>query len=311
MSEPALTDWLLQAATPSIRYQTLRVLLDLPESDPAVRQAWQAMQVEGPIPAILSKQSQTGAWKGEKSFYTPKYTSTHWSMLLLVELGADPSDPGLQRSAGFMLEVKDKKRFSWVDSDAPGLSCLWGNMLRYVLYSGLGDDPRLERVISTLTREPQTSWRCTYNSGEPCAWGAARALWALAGLPDTMKTQVVQGAIRSACGLLLDEHDIMKADYPKRSKGKTSPLWRHLSFPLFYQADRLFVLRLLAALNLLDLPSAQPALDWLESIRLSNGQWSGASPFAQRTWESLGDSQETRRWVSLQAAQVLKAAHRI
>ena len=311
MSETMLIDWLLQASTPSIRYQTQRFLLDLPESDPSVQAARQAMQSEGPIPAILAQQSESGAWKGEHSFYTPKYTSTHWSMLLLVELGADPADPLLQRGAGYMLDAKEQHRFRWINSEAPGLSCLWGNMLRYIVYSGFQDDPRLEKVIATLTREPQTGWRCEYNGGGSCAWGAARALWGFAGLPDSMKTPAVQAAIRSACALLLDEYDLMKADYPKPSRGKISPLWRHLNFPLFYQADRLFVLRLLAELDLLDLPSAQPALDWLESTRLSNGQWSGASPFRQRTWTSLGDEQETRRWVSLQAARVLKAARRI
>ena len=311
MSEPALTDWLMQANTPSIRYQTLRFLLDLPESDPAVLQAREAMRSEGPIPVILERQAATGAWKGEHSFYTPKYTSTHWSMLLLVELDADPADPLLQRGAAYMLDAKEQHRLRWLDSDTPGLSCLWGNMLRYIAYNGFHRDPRLEKVIGSLTREPQTGWRCPYNSGEPCAWGAARSLWGLAGLPAAMRTPAVEAAIQSICSLLLDEHDLMKADYPKRSKGKTSPLWRHLSFPLFYQADRLFVLRLLAELDLLDLPSAQPALDWLETARLSNGQWSGASPFRQRTWTSLGDEQETRRWVSLQAARVLKAARRL
>jgi hypothetical protein len=310
MPDTTLIDWLLQASTPSLRYQTLRRLLDLPETDPSVLQARQSMQTEGPIPAILEHQGETGSWKGERSFYTPKYTSTHWSMLLLVELDADPADPPLQRGARFMLDAKDKHRFRWINSDAPGLSCLWGNMLRYIVYSGLQDDPRLEKVIASLTREPQTSWRCEYNGEKPCAWGAARALWAFAGLPESLKTPAVQAAIHSACSLLLDEHDMMKADYPFWSKGKISSLWRHLNFPLFYQADRLFVLRLLAELDLLDLPGAQPALDWLESIRSDDGRWSGANPFRQRTWDSLGDEQETRRWVSLQAASVLKAAGR-
>jgi hypothetical protein len=108
----------------------------------------------------------------------------------------------------------------------------------------------------------------------------------------------------------LDEHDLLKADYPKWRRGKTSPLWRHLNFPLFYHADRLFVLRTLAELDLLDQPGAQPALDWLASLRSADGRWTGVSPFRQRTWTSLGDEQETWRWVSLQAARVLKAARR-
>jgi hypothetical protein len=188
-----------------------------------------------------------------------------------------------------------------------GLSCFWGNLLRYAVYSGLQDDPRLDEVLASLTREVQTGWCCRYNGETPCAWGAGRALWGFAGLPDAMQTPAVQAAIQSACHLLLNEHDLMKADYPTWRKGKKSPLWSRLNFPLFYQADRLSVLRALAELHLLALPGAQSALDWLASSRTAEGRWSGSSPFRQRTWASLGDDQETQRWVSLQAALVLKA----
>jgi hypothetical protein len=310
MSEPAFIDWLLQASTPSIRYLTLRRLLDLPETDPAVQHAWQAMHAEGPIPAILAGQSATGAWKGESSYYTPKFTSTHWSMLLLAELAADPADPRIQRGARFMLDVKEQSVLHWLNGDTHGLSCFWGNLLRYGMHNGLQDDPRLENVITSLTQEVQTGWRCKYNGETPCAWGAARALWAFAGLPEALKTPAVQAAIQSACRLLLDDHDLMKTDYPTLIRGKTSDLWSRLNFPLFYQADRLLVLRALAELDLLDQPSARPALDWLASTRSKDGRWSGASPFRRRTWDSLGDRQETLRWVSLQAALVLKSARR-
>jgi hypothetical protein len=311
MFEPTLIDWLLQASAPSIRYLTLRNLLDAPEQDPAVQQAWLAMHTAGPIPAILAQQSETGAWKGDKSFYTPKFTSTHWSMLLLTELAADPANPGMQLGARFMLDTKEKHLLRWFRSDVHGMSCFWGNLLRYTVYSGFQNDPRLEEVIASLTQEVQTSWRCKYNSGERCAWGAGRALWAFAGLPDKMKTPAVQAAIQSACNLLLDEHDLMKADYPSWYKGKPNSLWSRLNFPLFYQVDRLLVLRALAKLELLDLPGAQPALNWLEASRADNGRWSGASPYRRRTWDCISDRQETQRWVSLHAAVVLQLAHRL
>ena len=102
----------------------------------------------------------------------------------------------------------------------------------------------------------------------------------------------------------------MKADHPTWSKGKPNSLWSRLNFPLFYQVDRLLALRALAALELIDLPGARPALDWLEASREANGHWSGASPYRRRTWEVLGDNHEIRRWVSLHAALVLKAARR-
>jgi hypothetical protein len=310
MPEPAFPDWLLAASSPSIRYLTLRRLLDLPESDKTVQQARQAMQAEGPIPSILAQQSPAGSWIGEKSYYTPKFTSTHWSMLLLAELAADPADPRLPRGARFMLDAKEKSVLHWINHDTHGMSCFWGNLLRYVVHSGLQDDPRLERALVSLTQEVESGWRCDYNDDKPCAWGAGRALWAFAGLPERLKTPPVHTAIQSACHFLLDDYDILKADYPTWSAGKVSPLWSRLNFPLFYQSDRLLVLRALAELNLLDLPAAQRLLDWLEARRSQLGRWSGASPFRRRTWRSLGDKQETDRWVSLQAALVLKAAGR-
>jgi hypothetical protein len=105
----------------------------------------------------------------------------------------------------------------------------------------------------------------------------------------------------------LDEYKLEKANYPKPKKGKTHPLWFKLNFPLFYQADIMFVLRILADLGVLDHPGAGKALDWLTKKRGKNGRWRGSSPFRQRTWVVLGDRKETDRWVSLHSASVLSA----
>ena len=75
-----------------------------------------------------------------------------------------------------MLDAKEQHRLRWLDSDAPGLSCLWGDMLRYVAYSGFQADPRLEKVIGSLTHEPQTGCALpSTTAAKPCAWGGERA----------------------------------------------------------------------------------------------------------------------------------------
>ncbi|MEZ4518816.1 MAG: hypothetical protein R3C44_19030 [Chloroflexota bacterium] len=48
-----------------------------------------ALMSEGPVPTIFGKQTEQGDWADEQSYYTPKYVSTHWSMLLLEELAVD------------------------------------------------------------------------------------------------------------------------------------------------------------------------------------------------------------------------------
>jgi hypothetical protein len=107
---------------------------------------------------------------------------------------------------------------------------------------------------------------------------------------------------------LLEEHSLVEANYPTPDKGGIHPMWFRLNFPLFYQADILFVLRALSELGYIDHPGAADALDWLREKRQRNLAWRGANPFRSRTWKSLGDRDETNRFVSLHAALVLKAA---
>lgn len=301
--------WLLEAQTPSIRYLTLTRLLELEPAHADVQAARQAMETSGPIPAILAGQSESGAWQGEKGYYTPKYTSTHWSMLLLAELAADAQDARVKRGAAHMLEVTQPGLEQRLEKGVHGWTCLWANLLRYTVHAGLAQDARVEAVIAALLLDGlQFGWRCPYNEEQPCAWGAARALWGLAALPKGLRTAQVQATIQMAIDFLLVEHELVTAEYPSWSGGHRSELWDRLNFPLFYQADILFVLRALADAHALDHPAAQPALAWLAGRRKPSGQWCGASPFRQRTWRAIGDGQETDRWVSLQAAMVLKQA---
>jgi hypothetical protein len=307
MNQTDFTHWLLAARTPSLRYLTLRHLLGRPEADADVQAAWQEMKVAGPIPAILAAQTVAGHWAGERSYYTPKYTSTHWSMLLLTELAADGADPRLQKGATFMLAATQDELEQAIREGTHGLSCFWGNLLRYAVHCGQADDPRVQAIVCYLVHDAQEAgWRCSHNDELPCAWGAARAMWGLAALPARHRSAPTAVAIQSGLAFLLETHSLVEANYP--TSGHIQPLWFRLNFPLFYQVDILFVLRVLAELGVLDHPGARPSLEWLAARRRPNGHWRGASPFRQRTWTVLADPEETNRWVSLQAALILQPA---
>ncbi len=301
-----LTGWLLESPSPSIRYLTLRQLLDRPETDRDVEVAQAAIMTGGPGPAILTQQTPAGNWAGEHGYYTPKYTSTHWSMLLMAELAADGADPRLQRGVEFMLQDTLAWLTRALEQNEHGLACFWGNLLRYALHCGRGDDPRTQDITHYLIHEALGScWRCKHNNELPCIWGCARALWGLAAIPAGERTAQMEAAIENGLAFILDAFDLVAADYP--TPGKIHTLWQRLNFPLFYQVDILFVLRLLAELGALDHPRAQQALDWLRDRRTKAGRWRGASPYRSRTWP-LGEQDDTHRWVSLQAAVVLQAA---
>jgi hypothetical protein len=306
MSEQTLIDWLLEAQTPSIRYLTLRDLLNIPEDDKQLQAARAAIRTSGPAPAILARQAENGSWIGEKSFYTPKYTSTHWSMSLLAELAVDENDPGGRKGAEHMLDDTRGRILRRQEEGTHGWTCFWAHLLRYAVHFGFLEDPRVADVAAALAHDGlRAEWRCEHNSENPCAWGAARALWALAAVPAEKRSVEVEATIQRALAFLLEEYDMLRADYPTWEEGQVSLLWSRLSFPLFYQADILVVLRSLAELGRLDHPGAEPVLDWLRKRQIADGRWRGGSPFRGRTWRELGDRQETERWISLQAAWVL------
>ena len=310
--EDVFTRYLLQSTIPSIRYQTLTGLLGLRKNEPRVAEARQAIVTDGPVPAILAQQADSGAWKGERGYYTPKYVSTHWSMTLLAELGADGLDARFRKGAEHMLEATADELSQRMQTGTLGFSCFWGNLLRYTVQAGLVDDPRLERVVEYAAQDLlEGPCRCVHNTDAPCAWGVVRTLWGLAALPRARRTGKVAQAIEHGTGFLLDSFSLVEANYPLPGSGKISPHWFNLNFPLFYQVDILFTLRVLDELGLLGHLGAQPALDWLERQRGKNGRWPGDSPFRQRTWRGMGSPTETTRWVSLQAARILLHAGRI
>lgn len=309
---PDFVTWLLNAETPSIRYQTLTKLLGYPATEARVVEARQSILHSGPVPAILAHQSKTGQWQGEHSYYTPKYFSTHWSLMLLAELSVDGGDARFQQGVCHMLEITADWLAKGLETRQLGFSCFWGNMLRYALQAGLGDEVSVEKVAHYAALDLQTGpCRCEHNSGYACAWGVARTLWGLAAIPKVRRTREVNQAIKTGVRFLLDSSSLVKASYPAPNGGGANPLWFKLNFPLFYQADILFTLRVLGELGMLAHPGAQPALDWLEQSRKPNGRWPGRSPFRQRTWRELGGREETERWVSLQAGWVLQQAGRI
>jgi hypothetical protein len=307
MFDRTFTSWLLDAETPTIRYLTLCHLLDRPSTDPDLLAARSTIMETGPVPAILAKQTEEGHWHTRRSYYSPKYTSTHWSMMLLAEFHADGSHPGIQRGVDTMLESTLAKSRDALGGGQLDLACFWGNLLRYTAQFGRTDDPRVPTVVDNLVYGlTRSDSKCYANDHLPCSWGAVRALWGLAALPADLRSPAVEEAVEAGLAMLFEDYDPVAADYP--TPGRRSDHWGRLSYPLFYQADVLFVLRIAAELDALDHPGAQPALAWLADRSLKNGRWRGASPYRRRTHDDIVEREETDRWVSLYAAMILKQA---
>jgi len=296
--------WLLEKSDPAVRALTLRQLLDRGPRDAELRETQQRAMTSPPISTILRRQRADGAWPGQ-DMYVPKYQGTHWSNLLLVEYGADPGDPRVKRAARRVLEdlsSEDQGEMGWVLSRDHGGSCFTGNVVRYVALAGYGSDARLEPLVQRLVRDSKKfDAACWINGEDPCAWGYARLVWGLAALPEAARTREVERTLRRGVEFLLS-YKLERGRYPTATE--PSYLWRQLSFPLFYQADVLFVLRAIDAAGELDDPRAQPAIAWLLARQDERGRWGGRAPYADR----MPSRVDASKWVTLQVLTLLKHA---
>jgi hypothetical protein len=289
--------WLLERRDPAVRAQTLELIEDRSSRDPEVRDAKARAMTSPPISTILKRQRADGRWSDD--YYSPKFTSTHWELLQLVEYGADGGDPRVRRGARRMLEdFAEVPR--WMRDH--GVSCFFGNLLRYLSQAGYGTDPRMEPIVERLCRDSKKFEAACYINGElPCAWGYSRLLWGLAALPESARTREVERTLRRGTEWLLS-YKLERGAYPTESN--PSHLWRSASFPLFYQADVLFVLRVLADVDALSDPRAAGAIAWLLARQDERGRWHGRSPYADRMPAKI----DADKWITLQAAHVLKSA---
>lgn len=310
MDENSVIEWLLESPTASIRYKTLRDLVNLPAGHPDCLKTYSIIQTEGPVPAILNQQVELGRWNYPQHYYTPKYTSTHWSMMLLEELVCDPNEERFQAAVEFMLSSTYTQIEKYMLDQNTGWTCFWGNIIRYCVYAGKLADSRLHSMIN-LTAKSLVNEKCTceWNWQMPCVWGAARSIWGLILIPKSDRSNIIEEAIQSGLAFVLENINLILAKQPNPIEHKTHQIWNRLNFPLFYQADILFVLRLLFELDQLNHPLATNLLTWLSSKQKPNGRWQGSNPFRQRTYKELGDKDETARWVTLQAASILKKAN--
>jgi len=295
--------WLLERSDPAVRATALRALLERGPRDPELREAQTRAMSAPPISTILKRQGIDGRWAGP-SMYAPKYLSSHWQSLLLVEYGVDPGDPRVRRGARRILEDLSLRPngVGWVLDQDHGMSCFTGNVVRYVALAGYGGAPRLEPLVERLVRDSKKfDAACSINDENPCAWGYARLVWGLAALPESARTRDVERTLRRGVEFLFS-YTVERGAYP--APYGASHLWRQLSFPLFYQVDVLFVLRAIDAAGEIEDPRAQPALAWLLGRQDPRGRWGGRAPYADR----MPSRVDASKWVTLQVATILKHA---
>lgn len=321
--EPSVLDWLLEKSNPSVRYQTLRRLLGLRQTDSQVREATAEIMDSAPVRTILAAQQEGGNWLAPGQFYTGKYRSTVWELLVLAELGADPSDKRIRAACTFILERSQDRASGGFSASGSALAggqhtqvipCLTGNMLWVLVHFGFREDARVQQAIDWITTYQRfddgidaapTGW--PYDRYEMC-WGrhtcfmgVVKALKGLAEIRPKDRSPAVQGTIARGAEFMLAHHIFKRSHHLDRV---SKPGWRRFGFPLMYQTDALEILNLLLDLGYRD-PRMNEAFDLVETRRGPDGRWLLENSYNDRLLTPIEELGKPSKWITLNALRAL------
>lgn len=322
--------WLLEPATPGVRYLTLRDLLDRPPDDPELAAAREAAHTRGPIASILREMDEEGFWVKPGLGYGPKYRSTVWSIILLAQLGGSAAhDERIRRACAYLLDhtLTTAGRFTVTGSPSGNVDCLQGNLCASLVDMGC-DDPRLEAAFEWMARsitgegvapaEDQRAevrfyksgksgpgFACAANNGLACAWGGVKVMLALSKWPDERRMPLMGQAIEQGVDFLFST-DPADAGYPTGYSERPSRNWWKFGFPVFYITDLLQNLEALVSLGYGGDPRLARALAIVREKQDDQGRWPLEYHYTGKTWLDFGEPKQPNKWVTLRALRVLK-----
>jgi hypothetical protein len=308
-SDDATVQWLLDG-DPSIRWQVLRDLVGAPAS--AIERERSKVAREGWGARLLARQDAAGTWAGGPSpsagLYTPKWTSTTYTMLLLRDLGLAADSRQAQRACALLLDrgLRADGGINYGPGHPDSETCITGIVLS-ILSHFEHDDDRLDQVAEHLLAEQMADggWNCQRRrgAGHASVHTTINALEALR-LYELHRGQMsrrVRAAQRRGREFLLT-HRLYRSH---RTGAVIKPAFTRFSFPPRWHYD---VLRALDHFQAAGAPRDDrltEAIDLVRGRRSRDGRWSLHSPHRGTTWFELEKPGGPSRWNTLRALRVL------
>ncbi len=309
-SMTAAIDWLLDS-DPSIRWQAMRDLTDAPAD--AVARERSRVAKEGFGPQVLALQSSDGRWGG--AAWNHGWDSTMHALLLLRDLGLDPTSDEARRAVGF---VRDQ--VTWRDcgpeecADNPFFAgetepCINAQVAAAGAYFGQDVSGPIRRLLSEQL--PDGGWNCEAERGSVrssfhttiCVLEALLA-YEHAGHADPQVTV----ARHRGEAYLLD-----RGLFRRQSTGEviadrkvSTTDWRRFAFPTWWHYDVLRGLEYLRAAGVQADDRIAEAVALLRSKPNSDGRWLLEVRHPGDMLIEIDDGVgEPSRWNTLRALRVL------
>jgi hypothetical protein len=306
-------EWLL-SGDPAIRWQTLQDLTGAPRR--AAERERTRISREGWGARLLAEQDPEGTWAGGQSsdggLYSPKWTSTTYTMLMLRDFGLAPNNrqarkacklllnDGLRRDGGIDYGI-------WAKWREQGETCVTGMVLSILSYFEY-KDPRLHQVAGHLLKEqmPDGGWNCRRSSGATHA-SVHTTISVLEGLRHYERhrgrgTRALRTAQRRGREFLL-AHRLFRSH---RTGEIIKPVFTKFSFPPRWHYDILRALDYFQAANAPRDERLTDAIEIVHSSRRRDGLWPLQNRYRGKTYFELERLGAASRWNTLRALRVVK-----
>jgi hypothetical protein len=269
MDDQALLEWLLKGDI-SIRYQTMRDLMDVSEED--LTSLRRQIPYEGYAASYLSfRDAQTGLWAN--GIYTPKWTSTHYTLLELKNLCMPGDFPAYAESAKILLDAMwyDKGR---IRKDREQDICVSAMVGSIACHAGLADE-KIHEIAGHLLSHIQK------DGGFNCAWQRSEVssihstLTVLLFFQDYLSAGYAKWLPEIASAIPPAEEWLLARQLYKRLSDGTPVLQSALNipYPTRYKYDILKALDYFQSSKHAYDERMRPALDVLSAQRRPSGAW--------------------------------------
>ncbi|MCW5875862.1 MAG: hypothetical protein KIS85_03165 [Anaerolineales bacterium] len=298
--------WLLDS-DPAIHWQVMR---DLAAGSPEAVSAERArVAVEGWGARLLSLQGPDGNWGGG-AWVHRSWASTMETLMLLREMGLDPTSPQARRAIDL---VREKSNWGEWHGHAPFFEgetepCINGRVLATGAYFGTASDRLAERLLGEQLADG--GWNCAAPESKRSSFNST--LCVLEGLLEYERA-TGDGAVRVA-RLRGEEYLLERGLFKSKATGK--PIgrdrkgghdWREFVFPPRWRYDILWGLDYLRKAEAAPDERAAEAVALLAARQQPDGRWRLDSVHPGKVhFRMEGHTGTASRWNTLRALRVLK-----
>ena len=294
--------WLLDG-DPASRWQAMRDLADEPPERVAAERSRVAS--EGWGARLLALQAEDGQWGG--GAYSPKWTSTTYTLLVLRHLGLDPGSAEAERATG---RVRDQVRLGearWPFFAYRGETCVTGMVLALAAY--FHADEGSDEVVDWLLDEQLADggWNCdTFYGSTRSSFNTTISV--LEGLLEYEQARggsmpEVTAARERGHEYLLERRLFRSA----RTGEVVNPRWKLFSFPPRWHYDVLRGLDYFRSAGLAPDERAEEAVALVEKKRRKEGRWPLQNHYPGKEHFPMEPGPgKPSRWNTLRALRVLR-----